>query len=146
MTYIEAIEKALKIKANLKMLPMQPGEVLSTYANTDALYDYIGFKPKTRVYVFFDGVAVSQFCTPTSSAFSSVDSPVSGSPLITDSSGAISGTFAIPEHRFPGQENNPRFRTGEVAFRLSSSETNVLKPAPKTQGNAVYQDLDDGVA
>ena len=49
MTYIEALEKALKIKANLKMLPMQPGEVLSTYANTDALYDYIGFKPKTSI-------------------------------------------------------------------------------------------------
>ena len=97
-----------------------------------------GFQPNTRVYGFFDGVAVSQFCTPTSSAFSSVDSPVAGSPLITSSSGAISGTFAIPDHRFPGQENNPRFRTGETAFRLTSSESNVLKPAPKTQGNAIY--------
>ena len=97
-----------------------------------------GFKPKTRVYVFFDGVAVSQFCTPTSSTFSSVDSPVAGSPMITDSSGAISGTFAIPEHRFPGQENNPRFRTGEVAFRITSSEDNTIRPAPETQGNAVY--------
>ena len=97
-----------------------------------------GFKPKTRVYVFFDGVAVSQFCTPTSSAFSLVDSPIAGSPLVTDSSGAISGTFAIPEHRFPGQENNPRFRTGEVAFRITSSEDNTIRPAPETQGNAVY--------
>jgi len=97
-----------------------------------------GFKPKTRVYVFFDGVAVSQFCTPTSSEFSSVDSPVAGSPLVTSSAGAISGTFAIPEHRFPGQENNPRFRTGEVAFRITSSEDNTIRPAPETQGNAVY--------
>ena len=97
-----------------------------------------GFKPKTRVYVFFDGVAVSQFCTPTSSAFSLVDSPIVGSPLVTDSSGAISGTFSIPEHRFPGQENNPRFRTGEVAFRITSSEDNTIRPAPETQGNAVY--------
>ena len=92
-----------------------------------------GFKPKTRVYVFFDGVAVSQFCTPTSSAFSLVDSPIAGSPLVTDSSGAISGTFAIPEHRFPGQENNPRFRTGEVAFRITSSEDNTIQTTRNTR-------------
>ena len=49
MSYIEALEKALKIKANLKMLPMQPGEVVSTYADTDALYQYIGFKPRTSI-------------------------------------------------------------------------------------------------
>ena len=96
-----------------------------------------GFQPNTRLYGFFDGVSVSAFITP-STGFSSDSTIVSGSPLITSSSGAIAGTFSIPDHRFPGQENNPRFRTGEVAFRLSSSETNVLKPAPKTQGNAVY--------
>ena len=36
------------------------------------------------------------------------------------------------------QENNPRFRTGEVAFRITSSEDNTIRPAPETQGNAVY--------
>jgi hypothetical protein len=96
-----------------------------------------GFQPNTRLYGFFDGVPVTIYITPTT-GFSSDTTIVAGSPLITSSSGAISGTFSIPDHRFPGQENNPRFRTGEVAFRLSSSETNVLKPSPKTQGNAVY--------
>ena len=96
-----------------------------------------GFQPNTRVYAFFDGVAVSQFVTP-SAGFTSAETPVAGSPIITSSSGAVAGTFAIPDHRFPGQENNPRFRTGETAFRLTSSESNSLKPAPKTQGNAVY--------
>ena len=96
-----------------------------------------GFQPNTRVYGFFDGVPVTIYITP-SAGFSSDSTIVAGSPLITSSSGAIAGTFAIPDHRFPGQENNPRFRTGETAFRLSSSETNVLKPAPKTQGNAIY--------
>ena len=35
-------------------------------------------------------------------------------------------------------KNNPRFRTGEVAFRITSSEDNTIRPAPETQGNAVY--------
>ena len=49
MSYIKALERALKIKAKLKMLPMQPGDVPFTYANTDALSDYIGFKPTTSI-------------------------------------------------------------------------------------------------
>ena len=49
MSYIEAIERALNIKAKLKMMPMQPGDVSYTYADTEALFDYIGFKPRTSI-------------------------------------------------------------------------------------------------
>ena len=49
MSYIEALEKSLDVKAKQKMLPMQPGDVSFTYANTDALSDYIGFKPRTSI-------------------------------------------------------------------------------------------------
>lgn len=31
------------------MLPMQPGDVLATSADTQALYEVIGFKPHTSV-------------------------------------------------------------------------------------------------
>jgi len=31
------------------MLPMQPGDVMETSADTTALYQVIGFKPKTSV-------------------------------------------------------------------------------------------------
>ncbi len=31
------------------MLPIQPGDVLETSADTEALYDVIGFKPQTTV-------------------------------------------------------------------------------------------------
>jgi UDP-glucuronate 4-epimerase len=31
------------------MMPVQPGDVLETSADTTALYDVIGFKPKTSV-------------------------------------------------------------------------------------------------
>lgn len=49
MDYITALEEALDIKAEKNMMPMQPGDVLETSADTAALYEVIGFKPKTTV-------------------------------------------------------------------------------------------------
>lgn len=49
MDYITALEEALGITAQKNMLPMQPGDVLETSADTKALYDVIGFKPQTSV-------------------------------------------------------------------------------------------------
>ncbi|MGK3130652.1 NAD-dependent epimerase [Pantoea sp. C8B4] len=49
MTYIESLEKALGIEAKKNMLPMQPGDVLNTSADTQPLYDAIQFRPHTRV-------------------------------------------------------------------------------------------------
>jgi len=49
MNYIEAIEKALGITAKKNLMPMQPGDVLETSADTEALFDAIGFKPQTGV-------------------------------------------------------------------------------------------------
>ncbi|MDR0805795.1 MAG: NAD-dependent epimerase [Enterobacteriaceae bacterium] len=53
MEYIESIEKALGKTAEKNMLPMQPGDVMETSADTSALYKVIGFKPQTSV---MDGV------------------------------------------------------------------------------------------
>jgi UDP-glucuronate 4-epimerase len=47
MDYITAIEDALGIKAIKNFLPMQAGDVPATSANTDALHDWVGFKPET---------------------------------------------------------------------------------------------------
>ncbi|MXP48795.1 NAD-dependent epimerase [Pantoea sp. Eser] len=49
INYIEAIEKALGITAVKNLLPMQPGDVLETSADTEALFKAIGFKPQTGV-------------------------------------------------------------------------------------------------
>ncbi|MEN4765436.1 NAD-dependent epimerase [Pantoea agglomerans] len=49
MSYIEAIEKALGITAKKNLMPMQPGDVLETSADTEALFKAIGFKPQTGV-------------------------------------------------------------------------------------------------
>jgi UDP-glucuronate 4-epimerase len=49
MEYISALEQALGIEARKNMLPMQPGDVLDTSADTAELYRVIGFKPETGV-------------------------------------------------------------------------------------------------
>jgi UDP-glucuronate 4-epimerase len=49
MDYIAAIEKALGKKANLEMLPLQPGGVPSTHADLDDLVRQFDYKPATSV-------------------------------------------------------------------------------------------------
>ncbi|MCQ5472964.1 NAD-dependent epimerase [Pantoea brenneri] len=49
INYIEAIEKALGITAVKNLMPMQPGDVLETSADTEALFKAIDFKPQTSV-------------------------------------------------------------------------------------------------
>lgn len=54
MTLIQTIEKALGRQATLNLLPMQPGEVLITYADVQALSTDLGFAPDTAIA---DGIA-----------------------------------------------------------------------------------------
>lgn len=49
MEYISALERALGVTARKNMLPMQPGDVMDTSADTEELYRDIGFKPETSV-------------------------------------------------------------------------------------------------
>ncbi|EQB3927864.1 TPA: NAD-dependent epimerase [Klebsiella pneumoniae] len=49
MDYINALEQALGLEAKKNMMPIQPGDVLNTSADTQALYKNIGFKPETPV-------------------------------------------------------------------------------------------------
>ncbi|MEO1733713.1 MAG: NAD-dependent epimerase/dehydratase family protein [Pseudomonadota bacterium] len=47
--FIEAIEQALGKTAQKNFLPMQPGDVPATWADTDLLRDLIGFRPTTSM-------------------------------------------------------------------------------------------------
>ena len=49
MYLIEVIEKALGKKAGMNMLPLQPGDVPTTYADIDDLSNDVGFIPKTPI-------------------------------------------------------------------------------------------------
>ena len=48
-TFIGELETALGVKAQMNLLPLQPGDVLETSADTSALEATIGFKPSTEL-------------------------------------------------------------------------------------------------
>lgn len=49
--FIRQLEQALGVNATMNLLPMQPGDVLETSADTSALEAAIGFKPRTDLQV-----------------------------------------------------------------------------------------------
>ncbi|MGC1393079.1 MAG: NAD-dependent epimerase [Coleofasciculaceae cyanobacterium] len=49
MHFIEVLENCLGKKAEKNMLPLQPGDVLATYADVDDLVQDVGFKPNTSI-------------------------------------------------------------------------------------------------
>jgi len=50
LDFINEIEKNLGMEAKKNFLPLQKGEVISTWANSDLLERLIGFKPKTELH------------------------------------------------------------------------------------------------
>src|SRR6056300_448443 len=85
-------------------------------------------KPNTKVYPFFDNINIASYVTP--------DGGSLGGNLITDANGKVEGTFAIPD---PKVDANPRWRTGQRLFRLTSSSTNSQTNANvETAANAEY--------
>lgn len=51
MRYIEVLQKALGKKAQIEMLPMQPGDVPATMADVSELESAVGYRPSTPVEV-----------------------------------------------------------------------------------------------
>ena len=51
-TTVTTSERTIKPKKKSiqKLLPLQPGDVKQTYADSSKLYKYTGYKPKTQVY------------------------------------------------------------------------------------------------
>lgn len=52
--FIEVLEDCLGMKAEKNMLPLQPGDVLATYADVDDLAKDVDFKPSTPIEVGID--------------------------------------------------------------------------------------------
>jgi UDP-glucuronate 4-epimerase len=49
LDFVACIEDALGKKAEKRLLPLQDGDVPATYANTDALQEWVGFVPGTSI-------------------------------------------------------------------------------------------------
>ena len=83
-----------------------------------------GFIPNTQLYPFFDDIDVSDDCKPDGGNY--------GDALICDGAGKISGTFKIPN------SEEKRFKTGDRAFRLTTSSINQKNPPPVSAGEVNY--------
>jgi len=95
--------------------------------NRTITYEATRMKPNTRVYAFFDNIDVSSYITPNLGNL--------GDAIVTDNSGAATGTFTIPD---PKVDGNPRWRTGQRVFRLTSSSTNNTTSDVETSAEADY--------
>ena len=51
MHFIEVLEGALGKKADMTLMPLQPGDVPATYADIEELDRDVGFKPSTPIEV-----------------------------------------------------------------------------------------------
>ena len=51
LEFIDTMERALGVTAVREMLPLQPGDVLATHADTSALDAWVGFSPSTPLAV-----------------------------------------------------------------------------------------------
>ena len=49
MRYIEVLQDCLGKKAELNLLPLQPGDVPDTYADVEELVQDVDYKPNTSV-------------------------------------------------------------------------------------------------
>jgi UDP-glucuronate 4-epimerase len=49
MEFIETLEEVIGKKAEKTLLPMQPGDVVETYANISEIQNDVGFRPKTAI-------------------------------------------------------------------------------------------------
>jgi len=54
LDYIGCVEEALGLKAEMNLLPLQDGDVPATYADVDALRDWVGFTPATDIRTGID--------------------------------------------------------------------------------------------
>jgi UDP-glucuronate 4-epimerase len=49
MDFVRAIETATGVKAEINMMPMQPGDVPATWADASLLQQLTGYRPTTSV-------------------------------------------------------------------------------------------------
>lgn len=98
-----------------------------------------GVKPNTRHYVFFDGEAMSDFCTPADSSFNATGAE--GSALTSNASGNLYIFLRIPKHDSAANERRIRFRTGTKEVVVTDSITNDINATSSVRQYYVAQGL-----
>ena len=50
MDFIHTLEESIGLKAQIEMLPLQPGDVPDTYADINAVLTEIDYRPNTTIH------------------------------------------------------------------------------------------------
>ena len=103
--------------------------IAQTMRSRDILVTADNFRPNTPYFLFFDGIDVSNFVTPTSSVYGMNGNPALGTSIRSDNLGKISCSFAIPN------SDELSFSTGEKSLKITDSRTNE---ASSSSGSALY--------
>lgn len=85
-------------------------DVIPFMRSRDVKFEGKGLKPNGRVYCFFDGVDVTQYCKPIGGSY--------GQAIIANVDGEVEGIFTIPNN------SAQRFRTGTKRFVLIDDPNN----------------------
>jgi len=87
------------------------------------------FKPNTPYFVFFDGIDVNAYMTPSSSVYGMGGATTKGTALRSDNLGVIVATFSIPN------TDELNFSTGTKTLKVTSSSTGA---STTSEGQAQY--------
>ena len=83
-----------------------------------------GLAPFTKHYIYFGGRDVGKFTTPDSLEFTSASSVRKGAPLVANGDQELKGFFLVPDTRGQKNKDKPKFETGEINFKITSSPDN----------------------
>ena len=96
-----------------------------------------GFLPNTRMYAFFNKQNVDAYVYPfadqTEGGSESTTGLSQGTAIVTDSVGNVKGNLFIPDPKVAG---NPKFSTGNVEFKLTTSPINGATGTSQQPGSS----------
>ena len=112
-------------------------ETFDSSSSTYAEFQHERYPRKDKVNsIEFKVVDGAKTVVPTSGNLSLIDNTaIDETALVTSPAGTVEGIFTIPD---PNVRGNPKFRTGDRLFRLSSSSTNEETPQPETFAQAIF--------
>ena len=113
------------------------GRAFDNSTSTFATFQHKRYAKANKVNAIeFKIIDGAKTVVPSSGTISRIDNDtIPEGALVTSPAGTVEGIFTIPD---PNVRGNPKFRTGDRLFRLTSSPSNKETPEPETFAQATY--------
>lgn len=134
-TNISASERQVRTGTNTRLIESRERKLSGTKVIEASIIPFMrskninvnitGMKPNTRIYPFFDNVAVSNYFKTSGGG---------SGPFVTDGAGAFLGMFTLPNN------NSIRFRVGKKTLRLTDVSNNDMTAGiADTSAEGIYE-------